>query len=179
MNFTRYRIEEIKTIENSFDILKLTDKDVVLKRNDYLKNENYLYFVEEGSLKISVVGEEGEKITRFGYQGDWVVFLDSFLTHKPSDFTIQAIKHTKLKAVSKQEFMNFIKSGNQNYWTTILEDLILQQLEREKDLLIVSPKERYERVLARSPKLFQEIPHKYIANYLCMSPETLSRLKKS
>ncbi|WP_317127531.1 MULTISPECIES: hypothetical protein [Chryseobacterium] len=64
-------------------------------------------------------------------------------------------------------------------WTIILEDLVLQQVEREKDLLISAPKERYERVLKRSPQLFQQIPDKYIANYLRMSPETLSRLKKS
>jgi hypothetical protein len=43
--------------------------------------------------------------------------------------------------------------------------------------LINAPAERYERVLKRSPKLFQEVPNKYIANYLRMSPETLSRLK--
>ena len=64
-------------------------------------------------------------------------------------------------------------------YNSILEDLVLQQIEREKDLLYSSPKIRYERVLKRSPKLFQEIPNKYIANYLRMSPETLSRLKKS
>ena len=64
-------------------------------------------------------------------------------------------------------------------WIAILENLVQQQMDREKDLLIDSPLERYNRVLKRSPKLFQEIPHKYIANYLRMSPETLSRLKKS
>ncbi len=57
--------------------------------------------------------------------------------------------------------------------------LIYEQLEREKDILIHSPRKRYERVLKRSPQLFQEIPHKYIASYLRMSPETLSRIKKS
>ena len=64
-------------------------------------------------------------------------------------------------------------------WTKILEDLILQQMEREVDILTTSPKERYLRVLKRSPQLFQEIPNKYIANYLRMSAETFSRLKKS
>ena len=64
-------------------------------------------------------------------------------------------------------------------WTSMLEELVLQQIEREKDILTNSPKERYNRVLKRSPQLFQEIPNKYIANYLRMTPETLSRLKKS
>ena len=60
-----------------------------------------------------------------------------------------------------------------------MEQLILQQLEREKDILTSSPIERYKRVLKRSPQLFQEIPNKYIADYLRMTPETLSRIKKS
>ncbi|WP_315971745.1 cyclic nucleotide-binding domain-containing protein [Flavobacterium columnare] len=62
-------------------------------------------------------------------------------------------------------------------WNEVLEDLILQQLEREMDLLTVSAKERLERIQLRNPLVFQEIPHKLIANYLRMSPETLSRLK--
>jgi hypothetical protein len=65
------------------------------------------------------------------------------------------------------------------YWQSVLESLILQQMNREIDLLISSPKERFDRVLARSPRLFQEVASRYIANYLRMKPETLSRLKKS
>jgi hypothetical protein len=57
--------------------------------------------------------------------------------------------------------------------------IIYDQFEREKDILTYSPLKRYQRVLKRSPQLFQEIPNKYIASYLRMSPETLSRLKKS
>ena len=69
--------------------------------------------------------------------------------------------------------------GNQSIWKNILENLVCQLLEREIDILTTSPIERYRRVLKRSPTLFQEIPHKHIANYLRMSAETLSRLKKS
>ncbi|MBN9337378.1 MAG: Crp/Fnr family transcriptional regulator, partial [Chryseobacterium sp.] len=92
-----------------------------------------------------------------------------------------AIKASTVKIASKKDFYELINSSNENLklWSSILEDLVLQQIEREKDLLYSSPKIRYERVLKRSPKLFQEIPNKYIANYLRMSPETLSRLKKS
>jgi hypothetical protein len=63
-------------------------------------------------------------------------------------------------------------------WLKLLEQMIFQQLEREKDLLTFSPLERYKRVWKRSPQLFQEIPNKYIASYLRMTPETLSRIKK-
>ncbi len=94
---------------------------------------------------------------------------------------MQAIKKTRLKIVSKKDFLAYINQDEAHLkiWNAILQDLIIQQIEREKDLLIQSPKERYERVLKRSPQLFQQLPHKYIANYLRMTPETLSRLKKS
>jgi len=55
----------------------------------------------------------------------------------------------------------------------------VQQLEREIDLLHPSAKERYKRLAERSPQILQEVPHKYIADYLRMSPETLSRITKS
>ncbi len=64
-------------------------------------------------------------------------------------------------------------------WHLMMQQLVYQQLEREVDLLTQSPKERYKRVLKRSPQLFQEIPARHIASYLRMTPETLSRLKKS
>lgn len=167
------------------ELIALSEKTITLKRNEYLKVkgsiDTHIYFVESGSLRVFVFDHADEQIIRFGYMGDILVSLDSFLTEKPSDFIIQAIKKTKLSVVSKKRFMQFIQSTEQNRerWIQILEDLILQQMEREKDILTTSPKERYNRVLTRSPRLFQEIPNKYIANYLRMSPETLSRLKKS
>ena len=102
------------------------------------------------------------------------------MTGKPSELYIQAIKKSLIKVIPKEQIDNFLKTeSNQNLWTKILENLVIQQMEREIDILTNSPKERYERVLRRSPQLFQEIPHRHIANYLRMSAETLSRLKKS
>ena len=121
-----------------------------------------------------------EQTIRFGYKDNLIVSLDSFLTGKPSGLYIQAIKKTILKVITKQQIDKFLETeNNQNLWTKILENLVVQQMEREIDILTNSPKKRYERVLKRSPQLFQEIPNRYIANYLRMSAETLSRLKKS
>ncbi len=172
------------TIQN-FINSGLFDRKLVLNRNQLLKGsgtiDTDIYWIQEGSLKIYIVDNEEERIIRFGYDGNIIVSLDSFLSGKPSDFYIQAIKKTTVFIASKSNFEKFIDASEDNLklWNSILQDLVLQQVEREKDILIHSPKERYERVLKRSPKLFQLIPSKYIANYLRMTPETLSRLKKS
>ena len=175
-------VEELyKRIEKQ----NLWDNKISLKRNEYLKVagtiETNLFYIISGSLKISIIDDCEEHIIRFGYKNNFITALDSFITEKPSEFYIQAIKTVELKVISKQNYLNFINQNSdlKKLWDLILQQLILQQIEREKDILITSPKERYNRVLQRSPQLFQEIPNKYIASYLRMSPETLSRLKKS
>ena len=166
------------------EIIALSTKTITIDRNEYLKVkgsiDTNIYYVESGSLRVFVLDEYEEQTIRFGYKENLIVSMDSFLTGKPSDLFIQAIKKTVIKVISKHQFDTFLAAGsNSNFWTKILENLVIQQLEREIDILTSSPKERYERVLKRSPQLFQEIPNRHIANYLRMSAETLSRLKKS
>ncbi|MFW0735869.1 Crp/Fnr family transcriptional regulator [Flavobacterium sp. T12S277] len=166
------------------EIIELSEKTITIDRNEFLKVkgsiDTNMYFIVSGSLRIFVLDEYEERTIRFGYKENLIVSLDSFLTGKPSDLFIQAIKKTVLKVVDKQQIDQFLDAeSNRNLWIKILENLVVQQMEREIDILTNSPKERYERVLKRSPQLFQEIPNRHIANYLRMSAETLSRLKKS
>ena len=65
------------------------------------------------------------------------------------------------------------------HYNALLKDLIGTFYEREIDILQKDPAKRLKRVLERSPQVFQEVPHKYIAAYLRMTPETLSRLLNS
>ncbi len=158
-------------------------KTITIKRNEYLKwgdsKDTNLYYVEEGSVRVFIEDEKEEHTIRFGYQGSFISALDSFISEQASPFFIQAMKKSTIKVISKENFMSFIQSSPDNIvlWQDIMGGLIYQQIEREIDLLTSSPLERYKRVLARSPQLFQEVPAKYIASYLRMTPETLSRLK--
>ena len=166
------------------ELKELSTKIITVDRNEFIKVKGNIntnaYYIDSGSLRVFVLDENEEQIIRFGYKNNLIVSLDSFLTGKPSSFYIQAIKKTVLKVITKEQIDDFLKNEtNRVLWIKIFENLVLQQLEREIDILTNSPKERYKRVLKRSPQLFQEIPNKYIANYLRMSAETLSRLKKS
>ena len=163
----------------------LWDREIELERNEYLKVrgsiDTNIYLIVNGSLRIFVIDQNEEHTIRFGYKDNLIASLDSFLNEQPSEFYIQALKKTRVKAINKKKYISFIESSQENKktWLIILENLVLQQMERERDILTSSPIERYNRVLKRSPQLFQEIPNKYIASYLRMTPETLSRIKKS
>ena len=175
----------IQTIYQWLEDAGLWSPDIDLERQAMGKSggstDTNLYFIKEGTLRIFVAEEEEEKTIRFGYAGNIITALDSFITEQPSDLYIQAIKRTRIRSISKPDYLAFMQATpeRQLVWDQLLQQLLLQQMERERDLLIRSPQERYQRVLQRSPQLFQEVPHKYIANYLRMTPETLSRLKKS
>jgi len=160
-------------------------KKKTFKRNGFLKiadttNTN-IYFIVSGSVKVSFFNGEEEHIMYFGYKDSIITALDSFSIQQKSQLEIKALKNTETYFLSKDEFHAFLNS-NAKYlklWNNVLEEIILYQFERQQNLLLPSPEERYKYALHKSPELFQEIPHKYIATYLRMSPETLSRLKKS
>ncbi len=160
-------------------------KTLDVERNEFIIQagtiERHIYWIESGAVRAFYLTELEEHTIRLGYKGSLITSLSSFLKDIPSELYLQAIRKTRLKALSKTEFLKFIGDDKERLrqYNAMLEDLLVQQLEREIDLLTYSPVERLQRVLKRSPHLFQEVPAKYIASYLRMSPETLSRIQKS
>jgi len=157
----------------------------ILKRGEALirkgETERFGYIVLNGALRVIHFNGEKEQNIRFGYQGSFISSLPSFFDGSPSKFSIEAIRRTEVKCFSKEAFFKALRQ-KENAIEILLElmsSLSHHFVDREIDLLTSSPKDLYERVLERSPILFQEIPALHIANYLGMSPEHLSRLRKS
>lgn len=163
----------------------LWEKQISLSRNDFLVQtgciDNWIYYVESGALRICVDSENEIHTTRFAYRNSLIAVLDSFFRDIPTIYSVEAIRKSKVVRMDKNDFKIFLLEDKEytTLWRMLLEELVLQQLEREIDLLHNSPAERYKRVYERSPQVFQEIPHKYIAAYLRMTPETFSRLHSS
>lgn len=157
----------------------------VYDRNEFILQagtvEQHVYWIEDGAIRAFYLSEMEEHTIRLGYPGALISSLASFVTGAPSELYLQAIRKTQLRVIPKTAFRQFTEETSERLlqYSRLLELLFAQQLEREIDLLTYSPVERYQRVLARSPQLFQEIPAKYIASYLRMTPETLSRIQKS
>lgn len=154
------------------------------KRNEFIcqlgQVEKNLYLVQEGAIRAFYFDGEDEQSVRFGYQNSVINSMQSFFNQEPSELQLQALRETKVLVLPYQDYMAFIESSEYaiKAHIAVMNLLVLSMLERETDLMIKSPQVRYDRVLKRSPQLFQEIPLKYIASYLRMTPETLSRIRK-
>lgn len=160
------------------------DKDVVIGRKERLihfgEKENQIYYIEKGTCIITYPDQDEDRILGFGYPGTFL-FSPSILSGTTSKQEVIAIKKMTLKAIRQEHFFAFIENYSEakNNWIKQLQNLLVAQIDRQVDLLITSPQERYQRLLDRSPHVFQFIPNKYIASYLRMTPETFSRLQNS
>ncbi len=172
----------IEKLIHSFDEIAtqktIAKGDYLIKEGEIEKN---LYFIETGAVRVFYLSEFEEHIIRLGYKDSFINSLSSFIKASPSEFYIEAIRKTTLKIIPKEKIMEMVheNSDTLKQYISLMESLVTQQIDREIDLLISSPFERLNRVLSRSPNLFQEIPLKYIASYLRMKPETLSRIRNS
>lgn len=137
-----------------------------------------MYYIHSGCVRAGFEEDEKSYTVRFGYSGSFIAALKSYFTEQPCNYFIQALRKTTVTSISKVYFEKLLANNSelQAHWICLLQATIMGQLEREEDLLSNSPDLRLHRLLQRSPQVFQEVPHKYIADYLRMSPETLSRL---
>jgi CRP-like cAMP-binding protein len=165
------------------EFLTLWKRQVLLKRHDFLVRagqvEHNLYFVTSGVLRIYYPQQNEEICVGFGYANNLVCSFPSFVANQPSEYCLQALKKCELLALSRADFTAFMECNAPfaRFWRQELERVLVGRIEREIDLLLPEPERRLARLLARSPHIFQLVPKKYIASYLRMTPETLSRLR--
>lgn len=158
---------------------------LTFSRGEYLLREGqieqHIFLIKSGAVRAYYQSATEIHTVRLGYTGNVLNALPSFLSGKPSELSLQTLKKTVVIRAAKTDLMSLLKAHQELLvlWNEMLGSLFLDHFQREIDLLTASPEERYLRVLKRSPKVFQEVPHKYIAEYLRMTIETLSRLKKS
>jgi CRP-like cAMP-binding protein len=155
-----------------------------LRRGEFLMRpgevEQHLYFVRHGLLRIFYPTATSEEIcVGFSYANSLVCSFPSFVMGQPSEYALQALRQTELLAISRVAFLDFLGSSPAfaAFWRVELEKALIGRMEHEIDLLLPEPADRLARLRKRSPHVFQLVPKKYLASYLRMTPETMSRLR--
>ncbi len=144
--------------------------------------ERYFYFVLEGVQALYILNEKGEKVVLgFSYSGSPSGVFDSFIAKQASHTFLEALKPSKLLAISLEDYLNlFKKYPDFNVWGhEFFRDILFGRLHREVEILTMSAEQRYIAFMQRCPEELKVIPQKYLASYLNMKPETFSRLRAS
>lgn len=143
------------------------------------ETSKYLYFVEKGLLRSYYYDTTHEITNWFMREGELVIAVESFYQQKPANEYIQAIEDCELYYISYQSLMALYNQ----YHGFCLIGCALTQLyyvkaeERMKNVRKKQVIERYRFLLEYHPQIIQRSPLTYIASYLGITLETLSRLR--
>ena len=164
-------------------LLEVWNRHFELKRNEFLikkgQTESSLFFVLSGSMRIYFPNKDDEICVGFAHPNNLICSYPSFIRNEPSEYYIQALTKTELIAINRGAFYGLFDAYRniERAWRMLEEEALIGKIEREVEMLTFTPEERYHRLIKRSPHIFQIIPRKYIASYLRMTPETLSRIR--
>ncbi len=142
--------------------------------------ERYFYVVAEGVQSIYLLNTKMDKVVLgFSFRGSPSGVYDSFLYEQPSDFFLEALTPSRLYAISLAQYQSLFQlSPAFDRWGRLFHQEVLRgRVKREVELLTNTAEERYVAFMKRCPVPLLNIPQKYLASYLNMSPETFSRLR--
>lgn len=142
--------------------------------------EDRFYIVKEGVQRVSFPHDGEDICVGFAYAGSWSGEYASFVTRRPARFDVVAMTDSVLLGIAYNDLQRLYRDVPvmERFGRLILEEVLVGRGMREVELLSLDARERYRRLVSRSPQLLQLVPQKDIASYLRMSPETFSRLRR-
>ena len=164
-----YLFEKVKWIE-------IPKKGFILKEGRICYN---IYFIKKGILRCFHIKNEHEISSAFMSEGELILSVESFFNQTISKESIQALEDCFLFYISFEElqfaYQNF---PDFNSLGRILTEKYYQLSEQSLySLRMQRAHEKYLFLLDHSPQIVQRVPLKYIASYLGITEETLSRVR--
>lgn len=170
--------DELDILESILVPMKYQRGDKVVNQGDV---SDSIYYVERGLLR-EYYFKNNKSVTEYlAADGTIVMSIESLFREEPSRLVIEALEPTIVYALPKRQ-LEEVALHNVNiqilYRKILEESLIISQ--RRADLLrFESAKDRYVKLCKLNPQVIMKAPLVYIASYLQMTPETLSRVRSA
>jgi CRP-like cAMP-binding protein len=169
--------DELRFIADNLQFTSFEKGEILLKQGEIL---NKISFIVKGAVRGYFTDENGTEHTLgFALENQPLVAFDSFTQQTPIGFTSVALENTDTIWISQSAFYNFLETypRYEKVLRTIISQYMTIEGDKTKLLRIISAKERYKALLETHPELVKRVPLKYIASYLGITIETLSRIR--
>lgn len=143
--------------------------------------EQHIHFLTAGLVRVFLNKDGKEICLDFAFEGEFTSSYASFLTRQPSQVTLQALADTQTLRFRHDRLAQLYDASPEaeRVGRRIAEQLYLRKTGREISFLTRTATERYGDLLHQHPALVQTIPVKYLASYLGIEPESLSRIRRA
>lgn len=169
---------DAQKIASSFSLKHYNSGDLFVRENMV---SDYLGYVGVGMFQF-YYDHDGDEITTYiALKNDFILSVQSFFTGQPAKENIKALVSSDVWVISISDFeilKNNIK-GFKDFYINVLEHLMVCIDQSRFDFITLKPEERYIKLLKNEPILLQQIPLKYLASLIGVTPRHLSRIRNS
>ncbi|QEM11263.1 Crp/Fnr family transcriptional regulator [Mucilaginibacter rubeus] len=169
--------EETALFNEILEYKKVPKKTRLLQAGDICNFEAY---VNKGCIREYVIDENGAEVTlQFAVEDWWVSDLASFQDQSPAHMNIETLEDCDLLLLtrdSKERLLTEVPKLERMFRLMLQRHLTVVQ-KRLFKTISTTAMEKYLEFINRYPNIPQRVPQHYIASYLGISPEFLSKLR--
>lgn len=168
--------EELDVLESVLVPKKFAKNEIVLSEGQVCKD---ILYIDKGMIRQFYFKNNKELTENIGTEGSIIMCIESLFKEEPTKLQIQALEPTIAYALPKLR-LEEVALHNVNiqilYRKILEESLILSQVHADL-VRFETAQDRYLRLCKIMPQVVLRAPLVYIASYLQMTPETLSRVR--
>ncbi len=170
--------EIFQSLQSAAEYKKLPKREILAHPGKAMRK---ILFLEKGMLRgYRLV--EGQEYTHHFYFDQWFATdYHSYLTESPSQLFLESITEIAYYEFDKTVFEDLCHKYHviERLGRIIAERAYLTMVERMIHFQTNDLKQRYQSLIANNPQLLQEVPQKYLASYLGVAEQSLSRIKSA
>ena len=176
-NYNSFPIKFWESISGMAEIISV-ERETTLKETH--KIENYLYFILEGSGGILLWNNNNFICSDMVLNNDFLCDYLSFITRKETPYEVITFEKSILFRISYAALYSYLNSSENGdkFWRYSNQALYIDKHLQFIQSVTQSAENIYELMLQHQPEIVQRIPQKYIASYLGITPQSLSRIRK-
>lgn len=159
---------------------------VTLKKKEFFAMQGqhckYLGFVNSGCLRAFHTDDKGDEFTMyFAFLNWWTGDKTSFYSGGPSRFSVQALEESQIFRADKNRWEAALDSiPTFEKWYRVKARKSYEAAQQKLiDTQTETAEAKYLKLLKNAPHIVQRIPQHYIASYLGIKPQSLSRIRKA
>ncbi|MBO5185676.1 MAG: Crp/Fnr family transcriptional regulator [Prevotella sp.] len=170
--------DELDVLENILVPMKFQKGEKILVKGETC---THIYWIVKGLVRL-FYHKNGKDVTEhMAVENHIVMSIESLFKEEPTALEIVALEPTVIYAMPRPLLEQVaMKSVNiQILYRKILEESLIESQIHADLLRFETAQDRYTKLVKRHPQLVLRAPLVYIASYLQMTPETLSRVRTS
>lgn len=176
---------KIKMTNTDIELCKKYFEPVLFPKNRIIEEDGkipeYLYYIVSGYLRLYHYNESGDEITtHINCPPGFFTSYSNFINQKTSDENVECITDCELLRITKGDLDKLTNESSliKDFSIAVFQVSISYNENRSKELATLSAEQRYRKLIIEHSDILLNVPIAYIASFLGMKPESLSRIRK-